>query len=26
LGQVFNFKLGSFTDDTKIVQHANGHF
>ncbi len=26
LGRVFNFKLGSFTDNTKIVQHANGHF
>ncbi len=26
LGQVFNFKLGSFTDNNKIVQHANGHF
>jgi hypothetical protein len=26
LGQVFNFKLGSYTDNTKIAQHANGHF
>jgi hypothetical protein len=26
LGRVFNFKLGSFTDNTKIAQHANGHF
>jgi hypothetical protein len=25
LGRVFNFKLGSFTDNTKIVQHANDH-
>jgi hypothetical protein len=24
LGRVFNIKLGSFTDNTKIVQHANG--
>ncbi len=24
--QVFNIKLGSFTYNTKIVQHANGHF
>jgi hypothetical protein len=26
LGQVFIFRLDSFTDNTKIVQHANGHF
>jgi hypothetical protein len=26
LGRVFNFKLGSFADNTKIVLHANGHF
>ncbi len=26
LGWVFNFTLGCFTDNTKIVQHANGHF
>jgi hypothetical protein len=26
LGRVFNFKLDSFTDNIKIVQHANGHF
>jgi hypothetical protein len=26
LGRVFNFKLGSITDNTKIVQNANGHF
>jgi hypothetical protein len=25
-GRVFNFKLGSFADNTKIVLHANGHF
>ena len=23
LGRVFNFKLGSFTDNAKIVEHAN---
>jgi len=26
LGQGFNFKLGSFTDNTKIADHANSHF
>ncbi len=26
LGWVFNFKLGSFTDNTKIAEHANVHF
>jgi hypothetical protein len=26
LGRVFNFKLGSFIDNTKIAQPANGHF
>ncbi len=25
LGRVFQFKLVSFTDNTRIVQHANGH-
>jgi hypothetical protein len=25
LGRVFNFKLGSFTDNTKIAEHENGH-
>jgi hypothetical protein len=25
-GGVFNFKSGSFTDSTKIVQPANSHF
>jgi hypothetical protein len=26
LAWVFNFKSGSFTDNTKIAQLANGHF
>jgi hypothetical protein len=26
LGQVFNFKSGSFTNNTKIEDQANGHF
>ncbi len=26
LDRVLNFKLGSFIDNTKILQHANGHF
>jgi hypothetical protein len=26
LGQVFNFKLGSFTDNTINSLNANGHF
>ncbi len=26
LSRVFNFKLGSLSDNTKIVQLANGHF
>ncbi len=25
LGRVFNLKLGSFTYNTKIAEHANGH-
>jgi hypothetical protein len=26
LGRVFNYKFGSFTDNTKIAQPENGHF